>query len=378
MTTSTRVAIHAFSAALLLALAGLAHACTVPVFRYALERWEPDPYVIVVYHKGPADEQIKAFEKTVREAGDADPAYTNIAIETFDVDGELEGWPKQLWEMQEDKTLPRALLKFPFRSGISVDLWAGKPDSSAVKKLIDSPLRREVARRLLKGDSAVWVLLESGDQKADAAAEKRIQSELKRLEKEIELPEVAEEDRKYLSGDGPELKVKFSLVRMSRDDPQEALFREMLLLSESDLKSDKFKNQPMAFPVFGRGRVLWGIVGDGINKDTLEESCFFLTGACSCQVKELNPGMDLLMAAGWENMVHGQYVVDEALPPLMGLPTTAALAVPTKTATTTATETAAGSEASANPLMTLGLVLCIGVGLLAVATVALRSKQAEQ
>jgi len=30
-----------------------AHACTIPVFRYALERWELTAYEIVVYHKAP-------------------------------------------------------------------------------------------------------------------------------------------------------------------------------------------------------------------------------------------------------------------------------------------------------------------------------------
>ncbi|MFT5104551.1 MAG: hypothetical protein ACI9UA_000166, partial [Pseudoalteromonas tetraodonis] len=28
--------------------------------------------------------------------------------------------------------------------------------------------------------------------------------------------------------------------------------------------------------------------------------CFFLTGACSCQVKAQNPGWDLLLSADWE------------------------------------------------------------------------------
>jgi len=36
-----------------LAAAGVAHACQVPVFRYALERWTPDPYEAFVIHRGP-------------------------------------------------------------------------------------------------------------------------------------------------------------------------------------------------------------------------------------------------------------------------------------------------------------------------------------
>ena len=31
---------------------GLALACSVPVFRYALERWDASPYALVVFHRG--------------------------------------------------------------------------------------------------------------------------------------------------------------------------------------------------------------------------------------------------------------------------------------------------------------------------------------
>jgi hypothetical protein len=61
----------------------------------------------------------------------------------------------------------------------------------------------------------------------------------------------------------------------------------------------------MAFPVFGRGRVLWALVGAGIAKENIAEAGEFLTGPCSCQVKSLNPGCDLLLAADWESALLG-------------------------------------------------------------------------
>ncbi|TWW12353.1 hypothetical protein E3A20_01920, partial [Planctomyces bekefii] len=36
----------------------------------------------------------------------------------------------------------------------------------------------------------------------------------------------------------------------------------------------------------GRGRVLYALVGDGIAEGTIAAACDFLTGPCSCQVKE--------------------------------------------------------------------------------------------
>jgi len=69
--------------------------------------------------------------------------------------------------------------------------------------------------------------------------------------------------------------------------------------------NDKIR-QPIAFPIFGRGRVLCALVGDEIKKENVEEICYFLVGGCSCQVKEANPGWDLLLSADWDGMLEGQ------------------------------------------------------------------------
>ena len=63
------------------------------------------------------------------------------------------------------------------------------------------------------------------------------------------------------------------LLRVRRDDPAEALLVWMLLGSESDLAG---QNEPIAFPVFGRGRVLYALVGDGITADNVRTAGAFL------------------------------------------------------------------------------------------------------
>lgn len=112
-----------------------------------------------------------------------------------------------------------------------------------------------------------------------------------------------------------DLKLAFSMVRLSRTDPEEEVFARMLLGSEEDLRDTK---EPMAFPIFGRGRALFGLVGKGINSETIEEACSFLIGPCSCVVKEMNPGLDLLMTADWDGAVAAQSAPRE-LPELTGL-----------------------------------------------------------
>lgn len=61
--------------------------------------------------------------------------------------------------------------------------------------------------------------------------------------------------------------------------------------------------------MFGRGRALAALSGGDLSADVIESASRFLTGACSCEVKELNPGKDLLLAADWDS------IFEEALPP---------------------------------------------------------------
>jgi hypothetical protein len=42
------------------------------------------------------------------------------------------------------------------------------------------------------------------------------------------------------------------------------------------------------------------MAGKGLNADMIMEAATFLIGACSCEAKELNPGVDLLFTAEWE------------------------------------------------------------------------------
>jgi hypothetical protein len=59
-------------------------------------------------------------------------------------------------------------------------------------------------------------------------------------------------------------------------------------------------DQPMVFGVYGRARVLEPFVGKGITVDNLTQLVDFVTGACSCQVKDANPGLDLLTTWNWD------------------------------------------------------------------------------
>ncbi len=127
---------------------------------------------------------------------------------------------------------------------------------------------------------------------------------------------VIEADEFYRPEVEIELRVEFSLERIRRDDPHEAAFLSMLLGSEPDLRDFE---EPIAIPIYGRGRTYFALVGRGINAEMMEENCRFICGACSCQVKQENPGIDILMAVDWANQVIGTAMPEIALPELTGV-----------------------------------------------------------
>jgi hypothetical protein len=105
------------------------------------------------------------------------------------------------------------------------------------------------------------------------------------------------------------------MLTVSRQDAAEEPFVAMLLNSEEDLSEF---DEPIAVPLFGRGRTYFALVGQGINEDTILENCGFVCGACSCQVKQANPGVDTLMAFDWSAKITGSAMREPDLPELTG------------------------------------------------------------
>ena len=48
------------------------------------------------------------------------------------------------------------------------------------------------------------------------------------------------------------------------------------------------------------GAALGAWPAKGFGDDQIDEACLFLLGACSCQVKRMNPGWDLLLNVDWD------------------------------------------------------------------------------
>ena len=304
--------------------ATVTNACSVPVFRYALERWQPDTFQALVLHRGSlSDEQKKLIDAFERSEG---KNRANVELVTVDLDAAPPPELLSLLEKQKETELPRILLMPPPFTGSSTPLWSGKLEDKTslpgFNAQVDSPVRRETVKRLLAGDSAVWICLESGNKEADDKAFKLLDAQLAKLGKELKLPEQTPEDLEdpdsQVRFEKLPVRIAFSTIRVSRDNSQEKGLIDQLMKTEDDLLEESGK--PMVFPVFGRGRALWAYIGAGINEENIAEAAQFLIGPCSCQIKRQNPGSDLLLTADWEGSLEGLIETkDVELPPLSGL-----------------------------------------------------------
>jgi len=260
-------------------------ACSVPVFYYALFEWPSDPHTLDLGTppKGTNAASIKDHLTHSSANLQLDPASTPAPVPAGHVQIRFSK-TNQLWW---DAPLP------------------GDDPQKGLDLLMDSPVRQKIVRQLASGVSVVWVLLESGDKKADDAAFLQLTNRLGYLQKVIEIPPPA--DNGGNDGEsGPDplnvpvpLKIAFSAVRVSRTDPKEVGLVAQLLNVVPDLQSVK---SPIAYPVFGRALTMQPIYGQKFKDSSIDIRTEFASGACSCQVKDQNPGVDLLVTADWDNL----------------------------------------------------------------------------
>ena len=364
-----------FLVIVLVGLAAPVMACQVPVFRYALENWDPEPYLLLVPHRDKLSakdkELIGQLEQVVREHGktlNLDVKVVDLSQSTDPVLEAVLGPKAKLIQS------PQMVLVFPFdvapppkasltttsdsqdkpaagqtaapsgltpipagftpvppgqatcpdgkcgglRSGAARLAWRGELTAENIGQLAASPARKQIIDRLLAGQSAVWVLLESGDKSQDDAAAAQLEKSLAEMQRTLKLPDkkTIETDESFKPGTKIELRLEFSVVRIPHQRGDDALFATTLLNGDPDVAG---KEGPVAMAIFGRGRSYYALAGADIKPEGIEEHSRFLGGDCSCQVKAENPGFDLLTAVDWQKAVMGSSNPEDSQPQLSGI-----------------------------------------------------------
>lgn len=355
---------------------GNVHACSTPVYQYALSRWMPDAYEAVIFHEAPLTEAQKALADRFEQPLSEEIPPANVFARTIDVKSDMGEEAKALYEKLEAPPLPVIALLFPVMSGIREPVCVEPLTEAAVDAILDSPVRRKVAANILKAHVATWVILESGDEDKDRAAETRLRTELDAVEKALEETDAAEdptiEDDPWDPKPMRPERYEFSIIRMPRGLPEERVLESMLMKSEQDLET--YAKGPIVFPIFGPGRLLFALADEGINEENIAGTCWFVSGPCACEVKAQNPGMDLLIGADWQLALEGLSEIEDPEPVL-----TSVMPMPTSTvedveATTSGVGASPDGASGAGvvrgrgvvrfllPVFMLGLLLAVAVG----------------
>lgn len=255
------------------ALAG-AEGCTIPVFRYALDRWPPDPYLLTL-----PKERMKEVPESLQVA--AKHGVLNLVISGQDG--------------------AEVSLRFPETQGGGY--WPFPFSLSQLPAMCDSLARTEIARRIVNGEAAVFVVEIGGDPAKDEKVLMALDERLRHLEANAQLPEQDPNDPESVLGVGPPLKIDFSILPLRWDDPREKALLTILrggFTNEVRKEVEAGRGGPYVYPVFGQGRVLAAMLPEDVTNNNIDSLCMFLLDACSCQVKDLNPGWDLLIHFDWD------------------------------------------------------------------------------
>ena len=268
-------------------LAATAAACNIPVFRYALERCKPDACEVRIYFP----DELSQNQETILES--LDKASPSIRIVRDKKTSKIGG--------DKGPLFPQAVVNCKVNGGRTVEVWKGSPNKLPELQLAQSPARREIFRRLLKGDSIVWLIVESSDAAKNEAIKKRLQDRFALLTEKIDLPEGIGLPGSELFSEVP-LLLQFSTLAIQADDPNEVFLLKLLTTIEGKAYRS---GEPLVVPIFGRGRALEVIPANELSDQLIDDLTVFLSGACSCQVKERNPGFDLLITGDWDTELFG-------------------------------------------------------------------------
>lgn len=290
-------------------------ACPVPVFRYALERGTAGQYSLSVTHSGGLSGEHRQLLARLSHPGVP-------AVELLD----LAAPPAESATGETDPPLvppfmPWLVLRHQLHTNEAAQVtWEGPLNRETVEQLLNAPDRAEIARRILSGESAVWLVFPGTNAAENAAVMERLNRVLAAAEKQLALPRAdvgrnqtggppasAARPARPLALQGGDsssssipLKLSFSVLTIAPGTPGGDLLKKMLLPIAPDLES---LHSPAVAPVYGRGHALAVMTGNDLSESHLRLTCEFLTGNCSCIYKTRNPGVDLFFALDWQAKV---------------------------------------------------------------------------
>ncbi len=271
-------------------------ACTVPLFKYALDRWEPEYYrLTIITDRGFSKQQIESCEIILEKN------YTNLFLLTNSFANIPEKVKPQLSKGDN------AFIEFAPKLKADKILWHGKLTPKKLTGLITSLISKQLVSHLIKNESAVWLFIpakQAAQQQLNAQKLQLLKTTLHKAEKQLKLPEA-----------GRNLTIAFPIIIVNSDILSNSLlFDTLKILLPQDVV---FGDTPLTIPIIGRGRALFALFGNRFSEKSILDLSKYIIGACACEVKVMNPGIDLLLSANWDKEFdYFPLARSEAIPPL--------------------------------------------------------------
>ncbi|MGM0531263.1 MAG: hypothetical protein ACQER7_07925 [Bacteroidota bacterium] len=264
--------------------------CTVPVFQYAMERWNQSFYDGVLLYRGSLSQEEKETFASFQEMLSKDNSVLNLRIEKLDIESNPDQY-EQLLQDAKPGELPALALWYPREKGNNKPFWTGQLEMPVLKKMVESAKCREVTEHLIGGSPVVWVLVQPPGQTDKDETVVRLKEGIANTVADMKQNPQFETLLKSDEGE-----VSFPLVEVSADNAGESVLLSMI----TGLKEDSKIKKPLVVPVFGRGRALTTVTADNITQERIYDIMRFLMSPCACQVKMASPGTDLLVKGNWE------------------------------------------------------------------------------
>ncbi len=291
----------------------VADACSIPVFRYALERWPADLFEVDVFYRDTLSAEHRQLVSQLEDQSLVNGGGVNWEVVLCRVEDDLAQDLQTVRESLGDVSYPHLVLRRPGGRQGSPIVWQG-PLQDAQRGLWTSPARSALIDRLATGDSIVWLVFRGKSREQAQHATALLQENFPTLSDEIALPPGVGLPGSEVLSPVP-LAVRFSVLEIDDASETERLFRREVLSGHPQAMGE---GETIVVPVFGRGRAMAVLSADEFDAATVEEYTRFLCGACSCQVKQGNPGFDLLLAVNWDERLWSDGEPPQRIPATAG------------------------------------------------------------
>lgn len=340
-------------------------ACQVPVFRYALERWESDNYQLFLV----SPTELSSAQQTEIASFTEKAKTANLKFQQVQLNSLSE---QELWKLPQIDTSVTEPTLYLFAPGDTTKpVFVAPYSNESLKAILDSSARKTIVKELIDGTSCVWLIVHRDMPERAKELQAQLDTYLAQTAEQLELPEgiIGSEQRHEINKDTDlddvlrssiPLKIAFSSQTLDATNAEESIFIKTLLHGLPPQIQQL--EEPLVFPIFGRGRKIDPLQASDINLQNILAGSQYLCGACSCQVKEQNPGSDLLINEDWPRyLTEGLAIVDKDLPPLSGVADITSPSAPSNTAQES-DKTAEPNKTSSNPLIiTLAIVVFLAI-----------------